>query len=152
AVAASKTVSTPIVYRQRLHALDISTGDERPNSPVDIQAKYPGTGGLQDGKGNVVFDPRRHFNRPALLLFANNVYIAFGSHEDVGVYQGWVMAYDKTSLAQVAVFNTTPNLPPSTGGGSIWQASIGLVADSTSIYGLTANALFDVDTGGSNYG
>ena len=152
AVAASKTLSVPAVFHQRLHALDISTGNERPNSPVDIQAKYPGTGGPQDGNGNVVFDPRRHFNHNALLLFANNVYIAFGSHEDVGVYQGWVMAYDKTSLAQVAVFNTSPNLPAGTGGGSIWQARIGMVADSTSIYGLTANGLFDANTGGSNYG
>ena len=152
AVAASKTLSAPTVFHQRLHALDISTGSERANSPVDIHAKYPGTGGIQDGKGNVVFDPRRHFNRPALLRFANKVYIAFGSHEDVGAYQGWVMAYDKTSLAQVAVFNTSPNLPAGTGGGSIWQASIGLVADSTSIYALTANGLFDVNIGGSNYG
>ena len=51
AVAASKTLSTPTVYHQRLHALDIATGNERSNSPVDIQAKYPGTGGTQDGKG-----------------------------------------------------------------------------------------------------
>jgi hypothetical protein len=152
AVAATKTLSTPTVFHQRLHAIGIGTGKERPNSPVDIQAKFPGTGGTQDGSGNVVFDPLTHFNRTALLLFANNVYIAFGSHEDVGIYQGWVIAYDKTSLAQTAVINTSPNLPPGVSGGSIWQSSIGLVADGTSVYAITANGPFDASDGGSNYG
>ncbi len=150
AVAASKTTSTATVFHQRLHALDITNGKERLNSPVDIVAKYPGTGGTQDGNGNVVFDPLVEFNRPALLLFSGNIYTAWGSHEDNGDYQGWVIAYDKTSLAQVGVFNTSPNLPTGVGGGSIWQASIGLVADDASIYALTANGPFD--TAGSNYG
>src|ERR1019366_3172142 len=56
AVAASKTTSTPTTFHQRLHALDITNGKDRPNSPVDIAAKFPGTGGTHDGKGNVVFD------------------------------------------------------------------------------------------------
>ena len=71
AVAASKTLATPVVFHQRLHAIDIATGNERAGSPVDIVAKYPGTGGLQDGSGNVVFDPLSHFNRAALLLLGN---------------------------------------------------------------------------------
>ncbi len=70
AVAASKTTSSSTVFHQRLHALDITNGKERPNSPVDIMAKYPGTGGIQDGNGNVVFDPLIEFNRPALTLFS----------------------------------------------------------------------------------
>ena len=140
-----------MVFHQWLHAIDIRTGSERAGSPVDIVAKYPGTGGLQDGSGNVVFDPLAHFNRTALLLFKNRVYIAFGSHEDVPVYQGWVMAYDKKSLAQKAVLNTSPNLPAGVSGGSIWQASVGLVADKTSIYAITANGPFDANTGGVDY-
>ncbi len=152
AVTASKTLSFPTVFKQRLHAIDLATGNERPHSPVAIQATYPGTGGIQDGSGNVVFDPLSHFNRAALLLFGKNVYIAFGSHEDVGTYQGWVMAYDKTSLAQVAAFNSSPNLPAGVSGGSIWQASIGLVADKTSVYGISANGPFDANTGGGDYG
>jgi hypothetical protein len=148
------------VFHQRLHALDITSGKERPNSPVDIVAKYPGTGGEQDGNGNVVFDPLVEFNRAALTLFGNNVYTAWSAHEDNGlgaqgtvvangIYQGWVIAYDKTSLAQVAVFNDSPNLSAGVGGGSIWQASIGLVADDASIYALTANGPFDAH---SDYG
>jgi hypothetical protein len=150
AVAASKTTSTPAVFHQRLHALDITNGTERAGSPVDIVAKSPGTGGTQDGNGNVVFDPLVEFNRPALILFSGNIYTVFGSHEDNGAYQGWVMAYDKTSLAQVAVYNTSPNLAAGVGGGSIWQASLGPVADDASVYALTANGPFDA--GSSNYG
>jgi len=150
AVAASKTTSASAQFHQRLHALDITNGNERSNSPVDIVAKFPGNGGAQDGNGNVVFDPLVEFNRPALLLFSGNIYTAFGSHEDNGDYQGWIMAYNKTSLAQVAVFNTSPNLAPGVGGGSIWQASLGLVADDASVYGLTANGPFDSAVG--NYG
>lgn len=143
AVAASKTTSTPVVFHQRLHALDITSGKERANSPVDIMAKYPGTGGTQDGNGNVVFDPLVEFDRAGLTLFGNNVYIPWSAHEDNGLYQGWVIAYDKTSLAQTAVFNDSPNLPSGVGGGSIWQAAVGLVADNASIYALTANGPFD---------
>jgi len=152
AVAASKTLATPVVFHQRLHAIDLATGNERAGSPVDIVAKYPGTGGRQDGSGNVVFDPLSHFNRAALLLLGNRVYIAFGSHEDGGIYQGWVMAYDKTSLALAAVINTSPNLPSGVSGGSIWQSSMGLVADGNAVYAISGNGPFDANTGGVDYG
>ena len=167
-VAASKTTGSPAVFHQRLYALDITTGNERSGSPVDITAKYPGTGGEQDGHGNVVFDPLIEFDRGGLTLLGSTVYIPFSAHEDNGLgpngtpvdtsqggrYQGWVIAYDKTSLAQVGVFNTSPNLPsgPGAGGGSIWQAAVGMVADSSSLYALTANGLFDANTGGGDYG
>ena len=151
-VAASKTTSSPTVYHQRLHALDVTTGNERANSPVDIQARYPGTGGEQDGNGNVVFNPLVQFNRPGLLLFNNTIYTAWGSHEDVGTYEGWIIAYDKTSLAQVGVFNDSPDVPAGTNGGSIWMSSMGVAADSTSIYFISGNAPFDVNTGGPDYG
>jgi hypothetical protein len=167
-VAASKTTANTPVFHQRLHALDITSGNERTNSPVDIQAKYPGTGGEQDGNGNVVFDPLIEFDRGGLTLFGSSVYIPFSAHEDNGLapngsvaagynggrYQGWVIAYNKTSLAQVGVFNTSPNLPSGSeaGGGSIWQAAVGMVADSSSLYALTANGLFDANTAGGDYG
>jgi hypothetical protein len=167
-VAASKTTANTPVFHQRLHALDITTGNEKLGGPIDITAKYPGTGGEQDGNGNVVFDPLIEFDRGGLTLFGNSVYIPFSSHEDNGLapngsvvagynggrYQGWVIAYDKTSLAQVGVYNTSPNLPAGSeaGGGSIWQAAVGMVADSSSLYALTANGLFDANTGGGDYG
>jgi hypothetical protein len=119
---------------------------------VDIHAKYPGTGGTQDGLGNVVFDPLVHFNRPSLLLFNNLVYTGWSSHEDNGEYQGWMIAYNKTTLAQAGVFNTSPNNPPGVGGGSIWQSSIGLVSDADSVYIVTGNGPYDANTGGPNFG
>jgi len=152
AVAASKTISSPVVFHQRLNALNVVNGAPRTGSPVDIHAKYHGTGGIQDGQGNVVFDPLPQFNRPALLLFNGLVYTGWGSHEDNGNYQGWVIAYNKTTLAQAGVFNTSPSNPPGVGGGSIWQASIGLVADSDSVYFISGNGPFNANTGGPNYG
>ena len=112
AVAASKTTAASPVFHQRLHALDITTGKERANSPVDIVASFPGTGGTTDGNGHEVFSPVIEFNRSALTLFNNNIYTAWSAHEDNGNYQGWVIAYDKTSLQQTAVFDDSPNIPP----------------------------------------
>ncbi len=155
AVAASKTTAASPVYHQRLHALDITTGKERANSPVDIVASFPGTGGTTDGDGHEVFSPVVQFNRSALTLFQNNIYTAWSAHEDNGNYQGWVIAYDKTSLQQTAVFDDSPNIPPAAngnGGGSIWQASIGMVADDASIYAVTSNGPFDINTGGADWG
>ena len=165
-VAASKTTGGSPVYHQRLHALDITTGNERNNSPMDIQANYPGSGSPQDPNhsGHVLFNPVVEFDRAGLTLLGNTVYIPFSSHEDNGIepdgsidgtgaYQGWVIAYDKTSLAQVGVFNDSPSITPDpslgAGGGSIWQSAVGMVADSSSLYVLTANGPYD---GNPNYG
>lgn len=53
-------------YHQRLHALNAVTGAELLNGPVDINAKYPGTG--DDGKnGYVFFDPAQYSKERAGL-------------------------------------------------------------------------------------
>lgn len=109
-------------YRQTLHALDIRTGAEKLGGPVVVTA--PG------------FDSKLQNQRPALGLANGNIYIAWGSHEDIGPYHGWVMAYNATTLAQVAVFNTTP------GGndGAIWQAGQGPSFDAAgNVYVMTGN-------------
>jgi hypothetical protein len=135
-------------YFQRLHALEISSGAERPGSPVVIEATVPGTG---DGSvnGEVSFDPLRHMNRPGLLLSSGVVYIAFASHGDVIPYHGWVFGYDAETLKRVSVFNTTPNglTDPSgypIGGGGIWQAGGAPAADADgNLYVITGNGTFD---------
>jgi outer membrane protein assembly factor BamB len=64
AVAMSKSGSQ---YYQRLHTLDLTTGHERPGSPVTVQATYPGTGD-NSVSGQVVFDAKQYKERAALLM------------------------------------------------------------------------------------
>ena len=64
-VARTKENGTNFV--QRLHALDVTTGAERPNSPTIITATYPGTGSGSSG-GFITFDPQRQNQRPGLAL------------------------------------------------------------------------------------
>src|SRR5208337_2526197 len=62
-VAMSKNASGN--YFQRLHALDLATLAERPNSPVTVQATYPGTG--NNSVGMTSFDPAQYKERAGLL-------------------------------------------------------------------------------------
>jgi hypothetical protein len=82
-LARTKEYGTNFV--QRLHALDLRTGQERPHSPVVITATYPGTG---DGnvQGVLQFDSLRQNQRSALALVGGMVYIAWTSHCDWGPY------------------------------------------------------------------
>ena len=141
-------------YHQRLHALDIATGAEIAGSPTEITATYPGTGD-NSLNGNVVFDPSQYAERSALLLLNGNIYTAWTSHCDVGLYTGWVMAFSETTLQQTQLINLTPNGKM----GSVWMSGNGLAADSTgNLFLLDANGTFDttVDANGfpskSNFG
>jgi outer membrane protein assembly factor BamB len=88
---------------QRLRAIDILTGDDRPGSPRIIQASVPGTVGM------VVFNPLTQNQRAGLGLSQGVVYIAWSSFCDTQPYHGWMMTYDATTLTPMGVFNTTPN-------------------------------------------
>jgi hypothetical protein len=136
-------------YVQRLHALDITTGQEKLGGPVIIQATVPGIGSGTDGNGNVPFQPKIQLQRAGLLLLNGVIYIAWGSHGDNGVYHGWVMAYDASDLGQLAVWNATPDGK----AGAIWQSGAGLAADSNgTVYAVTGNGTFDASLGGTGYG
>ena len=122
-------------YHQRLHALDIASGQEKFGGPVEISGSVPGTG---DGgvNGQVGFDPKQHLQRAALLLSNGVVYVAFASHADYHPYHGWVFAYDALTLNQLGIYCTTPN----GGAGGIWQSNQGLVADEEGyVYFMTGN-------------
>src|SRR5215831_2396246 len=66
------------VQFHRLHSLDITTGLERSNSPVIIDATVPGTGAGSSG-GFVHFSQVKDVQRSALLLSGGVVYVTFCS-------------------------------------------------------------------------
>jgi hypothetical protein len=134
-VAMSKANASP-TYHQRLHALDVSTGAEVFNGPVDIAATYPSSG------GTATFDPAQYQERAALLLSQGTIYTSFTSHCDVPPYSGWIIAYNQTTLARTGVLNVAPN---SGGvGPAIWMSGGGPAADSAgNVYLLTANGAFE---------
>jgi hypothetical protein len=135
-------------FVQRLHAVDIRNGQERPGSPVVIEAKVPGTGVGSDAQHNVAFNALTTNQRSPLLLANGLVYIAWASYCDTTPYQGWVLGYDAASLQQVVVYNAAPN----GSRAGIWSAK-GLSADANgNVYAVTGNGSFDGDRGGSSRG
>src|SRR5467141_54431 len=148
----------PTNYFQRLHALDLATGNEKFGGPADISSAItvPGNGDTGDGTcpgaaaGNVPFCPLRENQRPGLLLLNGKVYVAFGSHGDIQPYHGWGIGYAAADLTQAPVlFNTTPD-----GGlGGIWMSGTGPAADADgNIYVITGNGTFDTAAPRTNYG
>jgi hypothetical protein len=134
-------------YHQRLHALDAASGNELYNGPVDITAKFPGTGDNSSG-GFVIFDPAQYKERSGLLFLNNTIYLAWASHCDIRPYTGWIMGYSASTLAQTTVLNVTPN----GNEGAIWGAGGGLTADaSNNIYFLDANGYFDTSLNSSGF-
>ena len=135
-------------YRQSLHALAVTTGQEKFGGPVDIHAAVPGTGAGSSG-GSLAFEPWRENPRAALLMSHGLIYLTWASSCDVGPYHGWVMAYDAKSLQQKAVFNTSPNADDS----GIWAGDTGPAADKDgNVFVATGNGKFDVAGGGLDYG
>jgi uncharacterized protein (TIGR03437 family) len=132
-IAETKEAGDQYVFR--LHALDVTSGAERPGSPVAIQP--PG------------FVPLSHKQRGALLLANGVVYSPFGSNCDFGTYHGWILAHDATSLKLTGVFNVTPEGK----AASFWNAGAGPASDTEgNIYVVSANGDFDADSGGKDYG
>lgn len=132
----------------RLHALDITTGNEKFGGPVPIKATVPGTG-LGTSGGQITFDPTLELQRPALTLVNGVVYIAWASYQDFGNYHGWIMGYDAVTLRQVRVWNTTPD----GGQGGIWMSGASISSDSAgNLYVVIGNGTFDANNGGKDYG
>jgi len=132
--------------RHHLHALDITTGNEQPGSPVLITAQS-----ISNKGHKMVFNSLHQKNRPGLLLLNGILYLGFGSNYCNDSNSGWVLSYDPTSLSQLAVFNTSPDQ----GLTSIWQAGNGLAADEAgNIFVETAEAGnngYDIQNGGQTY-
>jgi hypothetical protein len=109
-------------FLQRLHALDLATGADRPLSPVTITA--PG------------FAPLMQSQRPGLLFSQGKVYIGYASHCDKEPYHGFLLSYNAKSLQQTGVFNTSP----AGQAASIWQFGQAPAVDAEgNIYFVTGN-------------
>ena len=137
-------MSTPVIDRNRgivfvmariidgsriayqLHALDLLTGNERAGSPVEVRGYASG----------ILFDPVTHNQRPGLALTNGQIVVAWGAHEDLMSYYGWVMSYryENNAFTQTGVFVTTPggdpgagcaalhNVPSRCAHGGIWMS------------------------------
>jgi hypothetical protein len=149
------------VPQQWLRAIDIHTGNDFGPGSVQIQATVAG-----DGSGNVngqiSFDPSTQNQRAGLTEANGDIIVPWGSFSDSGIYHGWLMAFDPTTLQQLAVFNAAtqyqavdPTNGPSAYGGAagIWQGGAAPAVDAAgNIFVATANGSFNADSGGNNYG
>jgi hypothetical protein len=125
----------------RLHAIDITTGNEKSPGPVVIDATVSGTG---DGSSNgqLTFSKLSQFIRPGLLLTPNGtIYIGSAALcESINPFHGWMFAYNESTLAQEAAIVTTPN----GGDGGFWASGAGIAADASgNIFAVTGNGTFD---------
>jgi hypothetical protein len=152
-VATKEVVGTANHYLQRLHAIDIRTGQERAASPATIAdtifdgtnytyVSGPSVAGTGDGSvnGKITLNVLTQGQRPALTLVNGSVLIAFASHNDIKPFHGWLLSYNKTSLVLNGFFMDTPN----GGGGGIWMSGSRVARDSqNNMYFTTGNGTFD---------
>ncbi len=129
------------VVTHYLNALDITTGAPKFGSPVQISAQY------HSADNTLTFNPNIQNQRAALTLANGQVYIAYASHDDVGLYHGWILAYNAQTLQQTHTYSDTTRSSSSKGG--IWQAGSGLTVDGAgNIYASTGNGDFGPSANG----
>jgi hypothetical protein len=130
----------------RLHAVDITTGQERAGSPVTIHASVPGSN--SEAVNGVITLTNSCLQRAALLLSRGTLYIGFSACPT-----GWLLSYDAASLGQIAVRNLSPNVDgygQFGGAGGIWMGGGGPAADDQgNVYLSTGNGFYD---GGPEWG
>jgi hypothetical protein len=150
-VRTQETSGSTVNWVVRIHALDITSGAEKPGSPATI-CSATGNAGCALAGDSVIFGPHHQQSRPGLLLvpqagFPQGILVIGFSGDS-----GWVLAYDPTSLALLAAFYTdsqghvAPKTPgiPGEGHGGIWGAGAAVVADTTgNIYAITGDGLWD---------
>ncbi len=130
-------------YVQRLHALDIRTGQSRPGSPVTIAGSVPGTAldsTVANGQRVITFDPKVHVQRAALAITNGVVLVSWAAHEDLIPSHGWIMAFNTSTLARTGIMTVTPDVY----GGGIWQGGRAPAIDPEGyVYIATGNAPWD---------
>jgi hypothetical protein len=162
-VKTKEVVAGTTHYVQRLHALDITTGQDRAvNGVVTLgdttiggpdggytdttPISVPGTGAGSDGT-TLRFNALRENQRTALTEANGIVYLAWASHGDNGPYHGWVVGYQASNLSLQKVFNTSPNGSAS----GIWESGGGLGVDAAgNLYFANGNGFLQSGFGGFN--
>jgi hypothetical protein len=104
----------PIVWK--MHAINLSTGEELPDFPVEIKGKARNLAGVE-------FEPAQELERPALLMLNGVVYAAFGSHCDEEPYKGFIVGVSSASGSVTTMWAASGH------GDSIWQSGGGLISD-----------------------
>jgi len=141
-------------YHQRLHALDVTSGAELFGGPTEIAASFTNTA------GTTTFSAGQYEERAALLLANGVVYTSWSSHCDDAPYGGWIIAYNKSTLAQTSALNVAPGSGGALSGGShydsngpaIWMSGDGPAVDSAgNVYLLTGNGRFETTLNASGF-
>ncbi len=125
----------------RLNALNITTGQQQPGSPIQVTAQVAGTNDTTLGTDCL--------QRAALLVLPGSpasVFFGFGS-----CHSGWLLAYtyDGTTFTQTGVFNSSPNLVGEgtyASAGGVWMGGGGPVSDGNYVYITTGNGPWDGQT------
>jgi hypothetical protein len=147
-------------YVQRIHALSITNGAERPLSPVVVSATINANSVSSVG-GKLSFDHMNNgLQRPALTLAGGVLYVAYSGFADTNPYHGWLLGFNAATLQQLTnrIFNTTPNSTitdwgANAGEGGLWMGGNGPLVDAaTNLYFEVANGPFNADTNGTEYG
>ncbi|HWQ93228.1 MAG TPA: pyrrolo-quinoline quinone [Clostridia bacterium] len=146
-------------FFHRLHALNITNGQERSFSPVLVQASCAGSG-VGSTNGVLRFQAKQHIQRCALTLAGGRLYVAYAGYADTNPFHGWVLGYNPLQLQLLTnyVFNTTPNAKLSefgddAGEGGIWMSGAGLAVDAMGdLYFASGNGSFSAFTNGVDYG
>jgi hypothetical protein len=134
--------NSTMVYR--LHAVNITSGAELiVAGGTVISGSYGGSTFVSTGVTQ----------RVSLALSGNQVVFAFGAMEEegsnIGGYIGWVMAYNKTTLAQSGIFATVTT---GTRGGGVWQSGRPPAVDSSGyVYVFVGNGYTSGYDGVNNF-
>jgi hypothetical protein len=83
----AKTKTRGGTYHQRLHALSLTTGAERSNSPAEISGSTVSVAGNCEEGTTVAFNPKTQNQRAGLALVNGVVYVSWASHGDTDPYQ-----------------------------------------------------------------
>ena len=118
----------------RLHALSVATGAEKFGGPVVVTGTVAGTG-WDSNNGQITLETNCYQrNGLALNPATNSINITFGHCN-----HGWILAYDKASLQQVAIYNVTPD----GAGGGLWGGTPAIDDTTGDVYLITGVDLGD---------